>query len=125
MSNNGTDRDVAIKIRDIFNDIASAVETINDHKFVPHILTQPTDQTVALSSPATFSVTANNVKSYQWQYLSLNNVWNDMAGTSTGSTISFNVSSETVYQLKYRCKITGLDNSVIYTDEVRVIAPES
>lgn len=122
MSNNGTDRDIALQIAGLFHDVSELVATVNDNKYVPHITTQPTDFEGAIGTAATFSVVANNVKSYQWQYR-INTSWsNSSASGNATSTMSIAI-TEDRYAQRYRCKITGLNNSVIHTDEVKMVAP--
>lgn len=126
MRENGTDRDIALQMVSLLNDINTALVNINDHKFVPHIITQPTDQEVAVGGTVTLAVVANNVKSYQWQYLPAGTTqsWtNSSMSGSTTATMTFTAASNRY--LTYRCKITGLNNAVIYTNPVTVTQPES
>ena len=126
MKDNGTDRDVALQILDGLTSCANLVASVNDNLYVPHITTQPTSQTVALNATATFSVTAINVSAYEWQYKGTG-AWREMFVDATGATtdtLSFAV-TEYRYTYTYRCKITGKNGNVIYSDEVTVIAPEA
>ena len=128
MRENGTDRDVALDMLDALTTIASTVATINSNLFAPVIFTQPTNQTVAVGGSCTFSISAGNIKTYQWQFMTLTDVnpqWNNSAlsGANTNS-ITINPVEERHYNNKFRCVLTGLDNSVIYSNEVAVIAPE-
>lgn len=128
MRENGTDRDIALQMVTLLDDINTALVNINDHKFVPHILTQPTDQEAALNSTATFTISANNVKSYQWQFKASEQTgsWtNSGAESATTTAYSVTVSSSNYYNNIFRCKITGLDNSVIYSDVVKITQPEA
>ena len=123
---NKTDRDLAIMIKSLLADCLTLVTTINDNVFVPHIVTQPVDCIAATSTNASFTVVANNVSGYQWQYKATESstTWTSSgaAGNKT-DTITFNV-TETRYAWRLRCQITGLDGSVIYTDVVKVVPPE-
>lgn len=125
MSNNGTDRDVALLIADAFSAIQTAIQTINNNLYVPHITEQPTDVTAAVGASVTFDVTANNVKSYRWQYKSSeeSETWLNASAESTTSSYTFTMASNR-YAWRFRCQITGLNNDVIYTDTVKVIQPE-
>ena len=88
------------------------------------IVTEPTDCEAAEGSMATFTVEATGVKSYQWQYWSTNGTkWNNNSGDSA-KTASFSIEAiEKRYGYKYRCKLTGEDGSVLYTDEVKIVKP--
>ena len=123
MRENGTDRDVALLIVGKLNTIAAGVAQINDNLYVPHITTQPTDQVGAIGDTVTFTVVANNAVAYQWQYKVLN--WHSASGgTVNQSTYSIQVSAERMtYQ--FRCRITGKDGSYIYSDAVKMVAPEA
>ncbi|MDO4467090.1 MAG: hypothetical protein Q4C49_08790 [Bacillota bacterium] len=95
------------------------------HANVPAVVIsqQPVDYTGAIGDPATFSVQASNVSSYLWQY-SQDGGQNWYTASSfegyTTRKISFTVNN---YRstLSFRCKITGLDGKVTYTDAVKFI----
>lgn len=128
MKDNGTDRDIALQLVSLLGDINTALVNINDHKFVPHVLTQPTDQEGDLNSTVTFTISANNVKSYQWQYKASEQTgsWtNSSAESATTTAYSVTVSTSNYYNNRFRCKITGLDNSIIYSDVVKITQPEA
>ena len=118
MRENGTDRDVALQMVSLLTDINTALVNINDHKFVAHILTQPTDQTGSVGDTVTFSVVADNVKAYQWQYKRP-----DQGGfiNTTGLT-GYDTDTLTVPITAvrngwlFRCAVTGLDNNIVYSD---------
>lgn len=126
MNNNGTDRDVAMSFVSLLNDITTLLGSLNDNLFVPHIITQPTNQTGAVDSNVVFSVVANNVRSYAWQYkTNASTTWRDMHSGTTGSdtdTITIPVTA-TRYTYSYRCHITGKDGSEINTDTVQILEP--
>ena len=128
MRENGTDRDVALLIVEKLNTIAAGVTQINDNLYVPHIITQPTNQEGAISSTVDFTVVANNVKEYQWQYKASSSVitWYNAEGTGYNTnTYTTTVNSSSAYNRLYRCKITGKDGSIIYTDIVQIVEPET
>lgn len=128
MSNNGTDRDVAMEILNVLSGISSALSTINSNLYVPHITTQPTDVTVASGEYAEFTVVATNVKSYQWQFKNTaasNPRWENGAQQGYNTATYRIAANSSRYAHLYRCEITGLDDSIIYTDEVKMIAPET
>ena len=123
MRENGTDRDVALSIVGLITDIGTLVATINSNLFVPAIVTQPTNQEVALTETCSFTVVAVNVASYQWQRKLNDTTWGNtsLSGNKT-DTLSFVTTAE-AYTYTFRCKITGKDGSIIYTNEVQVIEP--
>lgn len=129
MRENGTDRDVALDMLDALTTIATTVATINSNLFSPVVFTQPTNQTVAIGGSCTFTLSAGNIKSYQWQYWNTESspdpYWinSSLSGYNT-DTVTINPVQERHYVYKFRCKLTGKDDSVIYSNEVQVIAPE-
>lgn len=126
MNDKGMDRDVALALAAELSSISAAVAQINDNEFVPHIVTQPTDQEVAVGGTCTFTVVANNVKAYQWQVKTSSTAdWkNSLFSGNKTDTLAFPTQSSH-YGYQYRCEITGKDNSVIYTNEVQPILPET
>ena len=122
MKDNGTDRDVALLILSGLDSCATLVTSINDNLYVPHIVTQPTNQEGAVGDTVTFTVEANNVSAYKWQYKA--QTWHPALGTNTESSYSLEV-TEQRYGYEYRCQITGKDGSVIYTNAVHMVAPEA
>lgn len=126
MKDNGTDRDIAQAFVSVVNDLATLLGTLNDNLYVPHIVTQPTDQTGAVGSNITFTVEANNVVKYEWQYMTnASTTWRDMHSGATGAdTASVTIPvTETRYTYEYRCHMTGKDGSIINTDRVKILAP--
>lgn len=124
---NETDRDLAEQLTDLISECKTLIETINDNKFVPHITTQPVNYTGAIGDTITFTVDATNVKSYQWQFNNYPNAgsWrtSTLAGANT-NTLTFEFTSVRL-NYQYRCQITGLDNSVIYSDAVHLSVAQS
>lgn len=127
MRENGTDRDVALTMKQLITDCATLVNTINENLYVPQIITQPTDQTAAVGTNAVFSVSAVNVTSYQWQYRDKNSTgdWYNASGTGN-NTDTMTIEATTVrYGLYYRCLMIGRDGSTITSNQVSIIAPET
>lgn len=122
-----TDRDILEKITDLISECKTLLETINDNKYVPHIITQPVDYTGAIGDTATFTVVANNVKSYNWQVrVGSQTTWNNTSSGTGYNTNSWNIGITSVRLANsFRCKITGLDDSVIYSDIVKMVIPET
>ena len=120
------DRDILEKITDLISECKTLIETINDNKYVPHIVTQPVDYTGAVGDRAIFTVVANNVKGYQWQVRAVNqSTWSN-SGSSGNKTSTLTIPiTESRYGFSYRCVITGLDNSVIYSDVAKILEPET
>ena len=127
MKDNGTDRDVALSILSVINSIKDSLTAINAHLFSPYILTQPVNATdIEIGDTATFTVSAANISAYQWQYKGPNdtNWYSSTHSGNTTATLSV-VATESRYAVKFRCKLTGTDGTIVYTDEVQMIAPES
>lgn len=127
MNNNGTDRDIALQIVSALDSCATAIETFNQNLYSPIIFTQPTDQEADLNETATFSVVAGNVKSYQWQVKKTEDGSYQDSADASALTKDFTITVVNAdrYDYSFRCKITGIDNSVIYSDVVHVTAPEA
>ena len=122
MRDNGTDRDIALSLVSALNTTATLLETIHDTRYAPHITTQPTDFEGELGDTATFTVVANNVKAYHWQFSSSQGqTWANTGTTGyTTDTLALAI-TETRLGYIYRCKIDGLDDSIIYTNTVKMI----
>ena len=127
MSNNGTDRDIAQQLVTLVDGLGSALDTIIDNCFSPHITAQPEDVTVAVGNSATFTVTATNARAYQWQYKrSADGAWLVVTAYYGYNTRSMTVQANADrYAYYFRCEITGLNGTKIYSDAVHMIEPES
>ena len=124
---NGTDRDIALQIVADMETISEKVAAINNNLYHVVILTQPTDQTVALNGTCTFTVVAANVTAYQWQYQAGGTgdwINSPITGADT-DTLTFTVGNTGIYQRTYRCKMTGKDGEDVVTNTVKVIDPET
>ena len=71
------------------------------------IITQPQSAKVAIGETVTFTVEAENVKSYRWQY-STNKGATWVNSSNTTNTMSYTVSASNKTMLR-RCELTGLD----------------
>ena len=121
-----TDRDIFSQIVNLISECKTLIETINDNKYVAHIVTQPTDQVAAIGADAVFSLSANNVKSYQWQYSTDNEEhWSNSNASGNKTDTMTTQANEARYGYFYRCKITGLDNNTIYSNSVKILRPET
>ena len=87
---------------------------------------QPVSAEAAVGETATFTVQASLVAEggYQWYYSKDNGVsWykSSAAGAKT-NTLSVTLKTSNITML-YRCKLTGEDGSVLYTNRVRFLVP--
>ena len=126
MRENGTDRDIALSMVGIMGDIQTLIETINTNISAPVIITQPVSiENVSLGDSVTLTVVAKNATAYQWMVLIPGHAgWEtSQAPGSTSSSWTFSAGPTNYADRKYRCKITGIDNSVIYSNEVQLIPP--
>lgn len=80
------------------------------------ITNQPQSQAIVAGDTGTFSVEAIGVASYQWQILGNSGYWNDLTWNGATTATMTHVMNESNIQRQYRCKLTGKDGSVIYTD---------
>ena len=67
---------------------------------------QPVNRTVCTGANATFSVTATNAVSYQWQQF-IAGVWTNITG-ATGATLTLNAVTVSMNTNSYRVNVTGL-----------------
>ncbi len=99
---------------------ATAEETAEPVPFVPVILRQPEDQTGRVGQTVTFSVEAENVVSYRWQFHN-GRVWKDstMKGCNTPA-MEVEVAQKR-FSYMYRCILTFADGTVLFSDEARIL----
>ncbi len=88
--------------------------------FTAAILRQPEDQKGRVGKTVTFSVEAENVKTYRWQFHN-GRVWKDstMKGCD-GPAMEVEV-AEKRYDYTYRCILTFEDGTVLFSDEARIL----
>ena len=104
----------------------------------PIILQQPEDCYVAKGSGShpitgttnwsesfTFTVEAENVASYQWQYRQPNGEWADNTGTGYNTKSYTQKYNAQRLSFLYRCVLTGADGTVVYTRTVRLFMADS
>lgn len=88
-----------------------------------NVTAMPVDFTGAIGQTATFSVTAENVASYQWQwrYADHSRDWTDTtaAGNKTASISVEITAARLTYE--YRCVMRDASGNAAYTDTVRII----
>lgn len=126
MRENGTDRDVALQIKQLLSDCADCVATINYNLYTAQITTQPTDVVGTVGYTSTLSCAAINAVAYQWKYRAKDSsaAWTNMAGSGNNTdTVSVGVTSNTP-NLEFACFITGKDGGVVQTNIVYVTIEE-
>lgn len=79
--------------------------TVTDSQ-LPVVTQQPANRTVCAGSNATFSVTATNVLSYQWQQWN-GSAWNNIPGATASTYTATNV-TQSMNTTSYRAVLTGL-----------------
>lgn len=84
------------------------------------ITEQPQQVTSGIKAPVAFHVEAENAASYQWQYSKDGEKWySSSASTAKSDTLAITV-SKTNYKNVYRCKVTGKDGQVLYSETVGI-----
>ena len=92
---------------------------------IPVILEQPEDIYGAVNTTSYFEVIAENIDSYQWQYKrKTSSTWSNstLTGNKTKKLPITITPDRTLYE--YRCKLTGINDDVIYTNVVNVYVTE-
>ncbi|MBR6029094.1 MAG: caspase family protein, partial [Clostridia bacterium] len=90
------------------------------------ITTHPQSQSILLGQPVTFTVKATGVKSYQWQYSNDGTTfYNSSAGTGYNTDTYTFTTAAVCNGRRYRCQLTGLDDSVVYTNAATLTVTES
>lgn len=124
-------RDIALKILGKLQNLKTVVSNARKEaqvltRSIPVILEQPQSYLGPAGPRASFTVIAENVSAYQWQAKSKDGTqWSNSSATGNKTntmTRATTDSSATLYE--YRCKITGIDNSVIYSDIVDITIVE-
>ena len=116
MKDNGTDRDIALSMVNKLTDISTLISTINYNLYAPYITAQPINQTGAVGENVYFTVTAQRVTSYKWQVNNGVDDWADttLVGNNTATLTVDVVARRDGYQ--FRCKLTGKDGTIVYSD---------
>ncbi|OIP03568.1 MAG: hypothetical protein AUJ97_04285 [Bacteroidetes bacterium CG2_30_32_10] len=86
---------------------------------LPSITAQPSSQNLCMGLPASFSLTANNANTYQWQEYTTD--WNNLSsgGIYSGTnTPNLNISSieDSLNNHQYRCNVTNSFGNVVSDD---------
>lgn len=83
------------------------------------ITKQPESQAAVAGDTVTFHVEATGVASYQWQFSTDDGAtWNNLTWTGYNTATMTRTMTANAIQHQYRCKLTGLDGSVVYTDVI-------
>lgn len=123
-------RDIALKILGKLQNLKTVVSNAKKEaqvltRSIPVILEQPQSYVGPAGGNATFKVVAENVAAYQWQVKKKTvEEWGN-SGITGNKTDTIRPSISVAYtEYEYRCKITGIDNSVIYSDVVDITIVE-
>ena len=84
------------------------------------ILRQPEDQRGRVGDKVTFTVGAENVVSYRWQFHN-GRVWKDATMKGCDSPAMTVEVSQKRFGYMYRCVLTFADGTVLFSDEARII----
>lgn len=124
MKDNGTDRDIALIMVDKLTAISGLISDINYHLYGPYIMAQPTNQSGAVGDNVQFTVTALRVASYQWE-VNTGDSWGNttLSGAKTATLTVAALANRNGY--KFRCKLTGEDGSIVYTNVATLTVTES
>ena len=84
--------------------------------------TQPVNAQGNVGDTVSFTVVASNVSGYQWEYSSNGGTRWKNCGEASATTATLTIENITSGTLgcMFRCKLTGLDNSVEYTNTVSI-----
>ena len=124
-------RDVMEKFIDKLKSIGEVINEVKKQaqiltREIPVILEQPEDFYGVNEAEGYFEVTAVNISAYRWQRQRKGlTEWTNLTHSPGADTnkVLFDVSTDRA-KYNYRCKLTGIDESVIYTDSVTVYVVE-
>lgn len=94
----------------------------------PVIIKQSSNVYADSADGVVFSIKALNVASYEWQYGSNSTNFYSLVGFDTyigASTDTVTLAGNANVAWFFRCKLTGTDGSVIYSNVVRIIPPKT
>ena len=103
-----------------------AVFVIVDYtKYTPDefgIIVQPMDIQAVGGDTVTFEVVAVGAVSYQWQVGGTDGAsWTDLTWTGANTASMTHTMNDTNIKYVYRCKLTGHNGAVLYTNTIRII----
>ncbi len=88
------------------------------------ITTQPVNVEAEIGANVTFEISAENAYAYQWQVSSDNGVsWQKASGTSNNRIYSFTVSSQSDYEKRWQCIVTGSNGEQVTSVMTRIMEP--
>ena len=90
------------------------------------ITSQPVNAKANVGDPVTFTVQANYVKTYEWQYkLSTGSTWRAMYSSAEGKNTATlkTEATDARYNYEYRCKLIGTNGETLYTNTVKIVKP--
>ena len=90
------------------------------------IVNEPEDCEAAIDAPVTFTVEAEGVATYAWQYrtgstTSWKAVYSSAEGADTATLTT--AATATRYKYEFRCKLTNAAGDVLYTKAVKILEP--
>lgn len=86
------------------------------------IMAQPTDIKAAAGDTVTFTVMATGVASYQWQVGGTDGAnWTDLTWDGAKTASMTHAMNETNITYVYRCKLTGVDGTELYTNVIKFL----
>lgn len=90
---------------------------------IPVIIEQPENQTTRLNQYVTFTVKAENISSYQWQFLnpSVSDDWRSSTAQGNQTDSLYIQATNARFAMSFKCKMTGIDGTVIYSDVVKMV----
>lgn len=117
LNSSTANRSYRVKITDKYGN--SATSNGGHMAFGPVITKQPTDQFTANGSTFTFSVTAENVANYQWEFsANSGSTWSDWTSSASTSSTFSRPMSDTMRNYQFRCKLTDSSGNVTYSNAV-------
>lgn len=88
------------------------------------IISQPTDIKASAGMTVDFTVEATGVASYQWQVGGTDGSnWTDLTWTGSTTATMTHAMNETNITYVYRCKLTGFDGTILYTNVIKFLPP--
>ena len=110
-------------IKNVLNNVVVLAKVLTREK--PVIISQPENYVGPVGENAIFTVIAENVSSYQWETKKkTSEQWGNSAAPGNKTKSLSRTISDTSVTYEYRCKITGIDNSIIYSDIVDITIEE-
>ena len=87
---------------------------------VHYVIAQPADTLSGIGKPFELSVQAVGVREYQWEYLR-NTKWEAAELDGSDSAVISGTAAEELLGMLFRCKMTGEDGRIYYSDEAALL----